>query len=434
MHTALVVIFLLAYAAIAFEHPIKINKSAIASLAGALLWTVYALGSDDRAQVLQNLNHSLGDTAQIILFLMGAMTIVELIDTHNGFEVLTSRMKTTRTDSLLRQIGLTTFFLSAALDNLTTTIIMVSLVKKLLSNEEERLLFAGLIVIAANAGGAWSPIGDVTTTMLWIGGQVTSSSIMCKLFLPSLISLIIPLLLVSWMLRGHRVSFVQIPEEEEDLFAQWRRSSSRFAQRLMFFSGMAALVSVPVFKCLTHLPPCIGVLFSLSLVWIVNALFHRRDANQEYRFYTSGKSALRRIDMAAVLFFAGILLAVATLAHTQLLANLAAWMHQVIGRESFIILLTGIASAVVDNVPLVAASMSMYSLTDYPVDHLLWEFLAYCAGTGGSMLVIGSAAGVAASGLLQINFFWYARKIGTLAACGYFAGAGAYMVQGLLWQ
>ncbi len=422
MLISLVLIFLVAYAAIALEHPLNINKSASALIGAGLLWTVYAVSTGNHHLVSEQLGESLMGTAQIVFFLMGAMTIVEVVDAHNGFEVITSRIKTTRLASLMWLIGFVTFFLSAALDNLTSTIVMISLVRKLLAEHDDRLFFAGIIVIAANAGGAWSPIGDVTTTMLWIGGQITSVAIIQGVFLPALASMMVPLGLTAYVLRDRTVV---APRQVDQTPGNGTRP---FERNLMFFMGIGILVAVPAFKTLTHLPPFMGILFGLGLLWLVGDLVHRNKEDESKRPLTL-VHALSRIDMSSIVFFVGILLAVATLEHTHILAALAAWLDLSIGRQDIIVMVIGLVSAVVDNVPLVAAAMGMYDLAAYPADHFLWQFLAYCAGTGGSILIIGSAAGVAAMGLEKIHFFWYVRKISGLALVGYLAGAGTYLLQ-----
>ncbi|MBI5484212.1 MAG: sodium:proton antiporter NhaD [Deltaproteobacteria bacterium] len=422
MLTLLVVIFVIAYTAIALEHPIGINKSASALLGAGLLWTVYAVMSGDHTLVSHQLNESLASTAQIVFFLMGAMTIVEVVDAHNGFEVITSRIRTTKLSTLMWMVGFVTFFLSAVLDNLTTTIVMISLMKKLLDKHDDRLFFAGMIVIAANAGGAWTPIGDVTTTMLWIGGQITTLAIMKGLFLASMVNLLVPLLVVSWMLKGREV--VSPPQAEESGLLQ----TTSFERNLMFFMGLGILVCVPIFKTVTHLPPFMGILFGLGILWLVGELIHRKKEDDEKQHLTL-VHALMKIDMSSIVFFIGILLAVATLEHTHILTNLAGWLNKVVGREDVIVTIIGLASAIVDNVPLVAASMGMYSLAQYPADSFLWEFMAYAAGTGGSILIIGSAAGVAAMGLEKIHFFWYMKRISGLALIGYFGGIAVYILQ-----
>ena len=422
MLTLLVLVFVVAYAAIALEHPIKINKSASALLGAGLLWTIYALAGGEPHKVGEELGESVMATAQIVFFLMGAMTIVEVVDAHNGFAVITQRIRTTQLSSLMWLVGFVTFFLSAVLDNLTTTIVMISLMRKLLARHEDRLFFAGIIVIAANAGGAWSPIGDVTTTMLWIGGQITTLAIMMSVFIPAVLSMVVPLAVTAYLLRGKPVESPQLDESDRGSL------TTEFERNLMFFLGIGILVAVPVFKTITHLPPFMGILFGLGILWLVGDLVHRHKQDEDKQPLTL-VHALSRIDMSSIVFFIGILLAVATLEHTHILASLAQWLDRTVGREDVIVLIIGLVSAVVDNVPLVAASMGMYSLERYPTDHFLWEFLAYCAGTGGSILIIGSAAGVAAMGLEKIHFFWYVRKISWLALIGYFAGAGAYLLQ-----
>ena len=422
MLTALIVIFVLVYAAIALEHPLRINKSASALLGAGLLWTLYALSQSDAHLVGEQLNESLMTTAQIVFFLMGAMTIVEVVDAHNGFEVITSKIKTKKLSTLMWMVGFVSFFLSAILDNLTTTIVMVSLMKKLLEQREDRLFFAGIIVIAANAGGAWTPIGDVTTTMLWIGGQITALEIMKGLFIPSLINLLVPLTVTAFILGNRPV----IAPQRSDADALFETSS--FERNLMFFSGLAILVLVPVFKTLTHLPPFMGILFGLGVLWLVGDVVHRKEEELRKQRLTLAR-ALTRIDMSSIVFFIGILLSVAVLEHTHVLADIAKWLDTTIGRQDVIVMVIGLVSAVVDNVPLVAASMGMYSLETYPPDSFLWEFLAYCAGTGGSILIIGSAAGVAAMGLEKIDFIWYVKKISGLALIGYLAGAFFYIAE-----
>jgi Na+/H+ antiporter NhaD/arsenite permease-like protein len=418
---AIVTIFVIAYAAIALEHPIKINKAASALVGAGLLWTVYATLSADPALVDQQLNESVSSTAQIVFFLIGAMTIVEVIDAHNGFEVITSLIRTRKQATLMWLVGFVTFFLSAILDNLTTTIVMISLMRKLLDNQNDRLLFAAMIVIAANAGGAWSAIGDVTTTMLWIGGQITPLAIIKGVFLASLINLVVPLAVLTYLLRGREV--VSPREQNAELLR-----ANIFERNLTFYLGLGILVLVPAFKTATHLPPFMGILFGLGILWLIGELIHR-DKEEDEKAHLTLVSALKRIDMSSIVFFIGILLAVAALERAHVLEMLAKWLDANVGRQDVIVVMLGLLSAIVDNVPLVAASMGMYSLAQYPPDSFLWEFVAYCAGTGGSILIIGSAAGVAAMGLEKIHFFWYVRRISGLALLGYFGGAAAYIVQ-----
>jgi Na+/H+ antiporter NhaD/arsenite permease-like protein len=421
MQTALSLFFFLIYAAIALEHPLKLNKSASALLGAGLLWSLYALGLGDSGLLNQQLAESLTGTAQIVFFLMGAMTIVEVVDAHNGFEVITSRISTQRLSTLMWMVGFVTFFLSSILDNLTTTIVMVSLMKRLLDQREDRLLFAGIIVIAANAGGAWTPIGDVTTTMLWIGGQISTVAIMKSVFAASMVSLLVPLAVTS-VLLGARPVIAPARSEEAGL------ETTPFERNLMFFMGMSILVLVPAFKTATGLPPFMGILLGLGLLWATGDIVHRQAEDLRKQRLTLVR-ALTRIDMSSVVFFIGILLSVAVLEHTHVLSGIAEWLDAHVGRQDIIVLLIGLVSAVVDNVPLVAASMGMYGLDQYPANSFLWEFIAYCAGTGGSILIIGSAAGVAAMGLEKIDFFWYLRKVSLLALLGYLAGAATYVAQ-----
>ncbi len=422
MDTLLCFIFVIAYLAIALEHPFKVNKSASALIGAGLLWTVYATSSPDMRVVNTELAESLMGTAQIVFFLMGAMAIVEVIDAHNGFEIITKRIKTPRLSSLMWIVGFSSFFLSSILDNLTTTIVMVSLMKRLLEKREDRLFFAGIIVIAANAGGAWTPIGDVTTTMLWIGGQITTIAIMKGVFLASLVNLLVPLGITSWILGSRPVISPNKTSRNKE------NDTSSFEKILMLTLGLSILVLVPLFKSVTHLPPFLGILFGLGILWMVGDLLHKNKENDHKQQLTL-VSALTRIDMSSMVFFIGILLAVAVMEHSHILKSIALWLDASVGRQDLIVILIGLVSAVVDNVPLVAASMGMYDLRQYPADSFLWEFMAYCAGTGGSILIIGSAAGVAAMGLERIDFLWYLRKISALALAGYLAGALVYVFQ-----
>ena len=422
MTELLIIVFVLAYAAIALEEPLKTNKSAAALIGAGLLWTIYALATGLPEVVDEELNESLVDTAQIAFFLLGAMTIVEVIDAHDGFDVITSRLRARTLSSLMLFICGVTFILSAILDNLTTTIVMISLCKRLLEERADRLLFAGMIVISANAGGAWSPMGDVTTTMLWIGGQVTTVAIVTNLILPSLVNMAVPLAIVSYGLRGKPIL---APEKVEP---ETGRQTTPFERNLMFTAGLLALVSVPVFKTVTHLPPFLGVLLGLGVLWAIGDHIHK-EKPYEARKRVTIAHALTRIDMSAITFFIGILLAVATLEHAGVLDALADWLDQVIGRLDLIVIAIGLVSAVVDNVPMVAGAMGMYSMETHPTDSFLWEFLAYCAGTGGSILIIGSAAGVAAMGIEKIDFIWYMKRFSLLAIGGYLAGALVYIAQ-----
>jgi Na+/H+ antiporter NhaD/arsenite permease-like protein len=420
MVTAIILCFVVGYIAIATEHLIKINKAATALLTGVVCWTLYAFIQTDIHAASHHLAEHLGEIAGILFFLMGAMTIVELIDAHDGFEVITDKINTRSRRKLIWMVCILTFFLSAVLDNLTTTIVMVSLIRKIISDQQQRLLFVSMVVIAANAGGAWSPIGDVTTTMLWIGGQITSLSTISHLIVPSLVCLVLPLLVVTWSLKGDEPAMPH--QAPQDVI------SGPGERRAVFYIGILSLISVPVFKSLTHLPPYMGMMLALSVMWIVTEFIHN-EKDERDKDKLSVLSALRKIDMPSVLFFFGILLAIGVLQQAGTLAQLAGWMDSTIGNINLVVMAIGALSAVVDNVPLVAGAMGMYSLETYPTDHYFWQFLAYSAGTGGSMLIIGSAAGVAAMGLEHIDFFWYLRRISLLALIGFVGGALVYIVQ-----
>ena len=426
MNTVITLIFIAGYAAIAFEHPLKINKTASALLTGVLCWVVYIMGSGNTDIVSEELYDHLGQISGILFFLLSAMTIVELIDAHDGFDVITSKITTKDKRKLLWVISFVTFFLSAVLDNLTTTIVLVSLLRKLIADKETRMFFIGMVVIAANAGGAWTPIGDVTTTMLWIGGQITTWNIMIKLILPSLACIIVPLILLSFRIKG-KIENIVIGENKQ------ANPTNDFERKLILGLGIGALIFVPVFKTITHLPPFLGILFGLGVLWVGTEIIHK-NKNEEDKNVYSVVHALRKADVPSVLFFLGILVAISALESTHLLANLASYMDDTIGNLNIIVISIGLLSAIVDNVPLVAATMGMYDMQTFPTDHYFWEFIAYCAGTGGSCLIIGSAAGVAAMGMEKIDFFWYVKKMSGLALLGYFAGAFIYMAQHYVFQ
>jgi Na+/H+ antiporter NhaD/arsenite permease-like protein len=423
MEASVIIIFVLGYLLIAFEHPIKINKSATAIVAGVLCWTVYALFSDESIEhITHQLAEHFGEISAILFFLLGAMTIVELVDAYHGFRIITDRITTRNPKTLLWVICWVTFFLSALLDNLTTSIVMVSLVRKLVPSKDMRLFFGGMIVIAANAGGAWSPIGDVTTTMLWIGGQISAVNIIKTLILPSMVCMAIPLLYLQFTLKGdlghsHHVDHAGHSHPEKH---------TRGAKTMLIL-GITGLISVPVFKTITQLPPYLGMLLALGVLWIVSELINPDMDEAEKKPYTPA-GALTRIDVPSVLFFLGILLAVSALEAMHTLQHFATYLEETIGDNRIIITLIGLLSSIVDNVPLVAASMGMYSMETYYTDHMIWEYLAYCAGTGGSILIIGSAAGVAVMGMEKIDFIWYLKKISLLAMLGYFAGAIVYLI------
>lgn len=423
MESLLIVVFVIGYIAIIAEHPLRINKSASALITGVLVWTVWIMMSHaDPGRINEALHHHLGDAAGIIFFLLAAMTIVELIDAHDGFDIITSVIHTRDKRRLLWIISLIAFFLSAVLDNLTTAIVMVSLTRKVLKNQDDRMFFTGMIVIAANAGGAWSPIGDVTTTMLWIGGQISALRIIEGVFLPAMVCLIVPLLVIGRNMKGDVEGVVR---KEGHVSATTKKE--RIA---VFYTGIGALVFVPVFKSITHLPPFMGILFGLGVLWGLVEYIHRSKENEKKEYYSVSR-ALQRIDTPSVLFFLGILIAISALESTHILSHLAQLMNDKIGNIPVIVSGIGLLSAIVDNVPLVAASMGMYELTTYPMDHFLWEYMAYCAGTGGSILIIGSAAGVAVMGMEKISFMWYVKKISIYALLGYFAGALVYLALNL---
>jgi len=421
MIIAIVTIFILGYLAITLEHGIKINKAASALITGALCWTVYISLTDNKDVVAHQLTEHLGEIAEILFFLLGAMTIVELIDVHDGFNIISSKIQQTNKRKLLWIISFITFFLSPIIDNLTTTIVMVSLIRKLIDEHEDRLLFTGIVVIASNAGGAWSPIGDVTTTMLWIGGQITAANIILSLFLPGLTCLVVPLLIVSFRMKG----IVSRPVDPEN---HKLSDLSTRQQYIVLGTGLLILLLVPVFKTITHLPPYMGIIIGLGVLWIITEIMHG-DKDEEEKDILSVSHALRKIDTPSILFFLGILLAVAALQSTGILTSAAQQMSAAIPNENIIVLSTGLLSSIVDNVPLVAGVQGMYDLNQYPTDHSFWEFLAYATGTGGSVLIIGSAAGVAAMGMEKISFFWYLKKISLLALIGYFSGAAIYILQ-----
>lgn len=419
MNTAIISVFVIGYILIAFEHNLKINKAATALFTGVLCWTIYIVNSTNTLEIVNSLSNHLGDIAGILFFLLGAMTVVELIDAHDGFTLITKYITTTNARKLLWIVGIISFFLSAVLDNLTTTIVMVSLLRKLISDQNKRLYFVGLVVIAANAGGAWSPIGDVTTTMLWIGGQITTDHIISQLFFPSLICLIVPVMILSVIMKGN----LQRPDETTDDL----KVASLKERNVIFFSGIGILLFVPLFKTITHLPPFMGMLLGLALLWFISELLHKKKDDASKTNFSVIR-ALEKIDTPSILFFLGILLSISVLEIGGQLHQLSAWLGTLFSSHEAIAYFIGLLSAIVDNVPLVAASIGMYDLQTFPTDHVFWTFLAYCAGTGGSALIIGSAAGVAAMGIEKISFGWYLKKISWIAILGYTAGAVFFLI------
>jgi Na+/H+ antiporter NhaD/arsenite permease-like protein len=423
MTIAIIIVFALGYLAIILENPLKINKAAPALVAGVLCWVILAWFGGNAAETLGKLHRSIGETAGILFFLLGAMTIVELIESHRGFDIVTGLIRTGDKKKLLWIVGIMTFFLSAILDNLTTAIVMVMLLQKLVCGKEDRFLFAGIVVIAANAGGAWSPIGDVTTTMLWISERVSALGPVRSLFLPSLVNLIVPLIIATLLMKDNKDQTIACKTLLTD-------NIKPFEKKIVFFSGIGVLVAVPVFKTLTHLPPYMGILIGLGVLWFITEILHKKKHEDE-RMNLSVLKALRKMDMSTLLFFLGILLAVASLEAAGILTALADMAGRAFPSVTALTGVIGLFSAVIDNVPLVAASMGMYPLSVYPADHSFWMLLAYCAGTGGSLLIIGSAAGVAAMAIEKIEFFKYLKIISWMALVGYLAGIGVYTLQGL---
>jgi len=408
------IIFTLGYLAIAFEHPLRLNKAASALLTGALCWLLYFLSAESTDVATASLLHHLGEISSILFFLLGAMTIVEIIDSYNGFEIITNKIKTTSKKHLLLVVTILSFFLSALLDNLTTAIVMASLSQKLIKQKEDRLWFAGMIVIAANAGGAWSPLGDVTTTMLWIGGQITALNIIFKIFLPSVAVCALPLFIVYRKFRNSEIERMEL------------QLSQHPKANLVLGTGIAMMLFVPVFKTVTHMPPFMGMLTALSIMWILTSVLQAKK-NPDDRDTVSG--ALTKIDTPSILFFLGILLAVSALDSFGILKQAAGLFDRTLPNFYATGVVLGLLSALVDNVPLVAAAQGMYDLSQYPTDHSFWQFLALTTGTGGSAIIIGSAAGVAIMGIEQINFLWYMKKIAWLALVGFAAGVIVFLAQ-----
>ena len=466
MEILLIIIFVIGYLAIALEHPIKIDKAASALVMGGIIWGALALGiddlvtkeflsefyekfktkfnslkeigvysSDEYAKPLKflkyELSHHLVDIGEILFFLLAAMTIVELVDSHQGFSIITDKITTKRKVPLMWILCVISFFFSAVLDNLTTSIVMAALISKMIKDKKDLWMFAGMIIISANAGGAWSPMGDVTTIMLWVGGQVTAWNIIYSIFIPSLVCMIVPLLYISFKLKGS----IQSP----DLTSLNSEISSvnTYERNLIFYMGVLGLLFVPIFKITTGLPPYVGMLLSLGVLWVTTEILHR-NKNYEQRRHLSVIGVLKKVDTPTIFFFLGILLAVAGLQSAGQLDIVAKYLENTFSGENKIYIinvLIGLMSALVDNVPLVAGAMGMYEIGPiqdgilaYPQDHKFWQFLAYCAGTGGSVLIIGSAAGVAVMGILKIDFMWYVKRISFLALIGYVAGAITYII------
>lgn len=432
MYLIILLIFVLGYFFIAMEHSLKIDKAAIALLTGTLCWVFFIIGRESLMPemaseamldfISESLREHLGEISEILFFLLGAMTIVEIIDAHEGFSVITERITTSNRLKLLWILSFLTFFLSAALDNLTTAIVMAALLRKLIADKKDIWFFAGMLIIAANAGGAWSPIGDVTTIMLWIGGQVTAANIIMEIFIPSLVCLLVPILIVSLRLKGEvqRPSTLHNEKKEKIII-------NNFEKNTIFLMGIGALLFVPIFKSITHLPPFMGILFGLSMVWITTEIIHKNKPKKQKKALSIA-GVLRRIDTPSILFFLGILIAVGALQTAGHLTDMALLLDANFNNIYIVNSIIGVVSSIVDNVPLVAGAIGMYPMETYPPDHEFWELLAYCAGTGGSILIIGSAAGVAIMGILKIEFVWYLKNISWLAFLGYISGIVAFIL------
>jgi Na+/H+ antiporter NhaD/arsenite permease-like protein len=447
MSVVILLVFIIGYLAIVFEHSIKLDKSVPSLLMGTISWALLSIGFhsgnldiiDSHNHIFSTVNghgeegadgftdtllHHFGKISEILVFLIGAMTIVELIDLHKGFAVIKEWIHTKNRKKLLWIVGILGFLLSAIIDNLTTTIVLVTILRKLIPDKSDRLWYVALIIIAANAGGAWSPIGDVTTTMLWIGEKVSASGLLKWLVLPSIVCFVVPFLIASFtkpFIGNVALSEDGLPTHEEQKL---------LSSKPMLFIGLGMIVFVPIFKTITHLPPYLGMMMSLGVVWLVSEYIHpEENFDKERRHLYSAHKALSRIELSSILFFLGILMMIAAF-ETMVIGNVGSLRYAAEGLEKaipdkdIVVFLLGISSAVIDNVPLVAASMGMYT---EPMDAKLWHFIAYAAGTGGSMLIIGSAAGVAAMGMEKINFIWYLKKIAWLAAVGYIAGAIVFL-------
>lgn len=438
--TALIVaVFVLGYFLIAIESLTKINKAAIALLMFVGCWTIFmfdpgqylaaAIGDKMPQVVSEVIEHHLGTTSTTLFFLMGAMTIVELVDQNGGFNFVRDLMRTTSKRSLLWRIAIMTFFLSAILDNLTTSIVMIMILRKLVSDHKDRIKYASLVIIAANSGGAFSPIGDVTTIMLWNKGLITAAGVIKEIFIPSVVSMVIPAFIMQYTLKG-KLGYAATPQaatSASDLTARQRK--------VIFFLGVGGLIFVPIFKSITHLPPFVGILLVLGVLWTVSEIFYRHLGHTEEKGAMQKRvtNMLSRIDMSTILFFLGILMAVACLETIGVLIQLGQGLNTVFEGNHFLVTgIIGVLSSIVDNVPLVAGCMGMYPMTavgDFAQDGIFWQLLAYCAGVGGSMLIIGSAAGVVVMGLEKITFGWYMKHISWIAFVGYLAGIVCYFVQ-----
>jgi Na+/H+ antiporter NhaD/arsenite permease-like protein len=412
----LLFIFFIGYCCIVLEEWLTLDKTVPALLMGVLCWVGIAFLDEGDSHYNAALSEHIGEISEILLFVLGAMTIVELIDLHKGFDLIRNRLPTKSPTALLWAVALLTFILSSILDNLTTALVMTSVLLKMMDDEEQRKYMAGIIIIAANAGGAWSPMGDVTTTMLWMDDRVTAWGLVVNGLLPALVCMLVPTLIATWRLRKQTINCHQLnkiqAEEEEKIYGS----------KIVFFTGVGSLIFVPIFKITTGLPPYMGMLLGLGVCWLVGEILDTNREHDDRDRYTVHR-ALQRIEISSLLFFCGILLAVAALQHINILTAAAGEIAHFLPNVKATIFGIGLLSAVVDNVPLVAAVMGMYSPAEYATDNQLWQFLAYCAGTGGSILIIGSAAGVAVMATEKISFGWYLRHIAWLALLGYIAGA-----------
>ena len=432
---AIIIVFIAGYLCIALESVTKVNKAAIALLMFVFCWTLFMIdpgayltgvGSEGLANAVSNaIEHHLGSTSTTLFFLMGAMTIVEIVDQNGGFNFVRDTMKTKSKRTLLWRIAVMTFFLSAILDNLTTSIVMIMILRKLVPDRNDRLIYASLIIISANSGGAFSPIGDVTTIMLWNKGLITAAGVIKEIFLPSVVSMVIPALILQTSLKGELATTdIKMKSDYQMLDFNSRQ------RKVIFFLGVGGLMFVPVFKSITHLPPFVGILLVLGLLWTVTEIFYRHVHRTNDGMSRRVSNLLSRIDMSTILFFLGILMAVACLEEVGVLTALGQWLNEVSGGNHYIVTgVIGVISSIVDNVPLVAGCMGMYPVAptgDMAVDGIFWQLLAYCAGVGGSILIIGSAAGVVVMGLEKITFGWYMKRISWLTLVGYLAGIFSY--------
>jgi len=405
-------VFLIGYLLIVFEHWIDINKTTTALMMGVLCWVIQFANVYSTNSNLQHLFSHFSEVSQIIIFLLGAMIIVEIISAHKGFQLIINFVNVRSKKKLLWIIGFISFFLSSILDNLTTTIVMISIMQKIVPDSKDRMIIGGAIVIAANAGGAWSPIGDVTTTMLWIGGKISPLNIMKDMLIPSIVCTCTSLIYLSFLLKG---PILQVDGENDD------NVTEPLGVPILIL-GMGVLMFVPVFKILTGLPPFMGIIFGLSILWFFTDIAHKKRAHLKVT------NILSKLDLSGPLFFLGILLAINALETAGILTQLSKFVGETITNSNHVATVIGLASSVVDNIPLVAAAISMYDITQYPLDHSMWKLIAYCAGTGGSILIIGSAAGVVYMGMEKVNFFSYLKKITLPALLGFFAGIITYLI------